>query len=412
MQAFRKWLSEGAKHGKYSGDAVEFKAAGDAKGNGVFIKSDKELKENDLALEVPLDLCLYVKFASEEDNQELNNAGVALPEHVVEHAVVLTLPSMELAMGLIHEMSKGEASFYAPYLAVLPRTFETIPLTWSVDELQLISRDINTTIVLARINDVCLTYCHLVQSPEMRKFVGTFENFLWAVCVVNSRQNPLPGKAGNVRKFALVPAFDMCNHDPSGVITTDFSWESKTFLCHAHKTFSAGQEFTIYYGPRPDLEFLLYSGFVCSPPGVNENSALILPFFIKGREYPDLAKIKQVLVKDVPGINPTAEPEFHLLQIGGDIKDRAIRLFARAAACTTREEAQSALKKKLASEPGEPIELEEKEKDFIRQTVTAQKHNYLQELTPAPGCRKEVVRVADELRKSDAEILDRVLRNL
>lgn len=413
LKAFQKWLETSSKKSKYTGDAIEFREAADSKGNGVFVKGDRGVQKEEVVLDVPLELCLFTKFVSDEESKETEGFGVTIPDFVLQNQIVSTLPAIELAMALIQESAKGEKSFFAPYLAIIPSYFDTMPLTWSIEELMLIARDMNCTVVLHRIADVCLMYCQLavMAKPWLREFVGTFQNFLWAVCVVHSRQNPLPSKSGTVSKLALVPAFDLCNHDPSGAITTDYSCVSKSFQCRAHKSFNGGEEFTIFYGPRPDLEFLLYSGFVCSPAGVNENSALILPFFIKGREFPELAKIKQVLVNGIPGINATTDPEVFLLQVGGVVKDTSIRYFARAAACKTKDEAQAALKKKLESK-SEVVELREPEKEYIRQTFQAIKEELERPLNPEASCRPAVVKAAEDLRRSDIAILDRIVNAL
>lgn len=53
----------------------------------------------------------------------------------------------------------------------------------------------------------------------------------------------------------------MCNH-VEGEITTDYDPVGKQCICYAAHSAAVGEEIRIYYGPRPNSELLLYSGFV------------------------------------------------------------------------------------------------------------------------------------------------------
>jgi len=87
----------------------------------------------------------------------------------------------------------------------------------------------------------------------------TYNEFIWAVSVVMSRQNQIPihGK----RELALIPAWDLCNHE-TGKITTFFDVELNALQCYAQRAFSQGDQIYIHYGNRPNSELFLYMGFV------------------------------------------------------------------------------------------------------------------------------------------------------
>ena len=53
----------------------------------------------------------------------------------------------------------------------------------------------------------------------------------------------------------------MANHDV-GEMSTDFDDEKDCTLCLAHKDFELGQEFTIFYGIRANIDLLVHNGFV------------------------------------------------------------------------------------------------------------------------------------------------------
>ncbi len=76
-----------------------------------------------------------------------------------------------------------------------------------------------------------------------------------------SRQNEIPSASLPTSSLALIPMWDFCNHS-SGHITTFFNVDIQTCDCYAQQDCSAGEEFTIFYGPRTNSELLLQQGFV------------------------------------------------------------------------------------------------------------------------------------------------------
>ena len=89
-----------------------------------------------------------------------------------------------------------------------------------------------------------------------------YRDFCWAVASVTTRQNkvPLKGDDGS-HDLALIPLWDMCNHT-EGEITTGYDPVARQCVCYAAHPVAAGEEICIYYGPRPNSELLLHSGFV------------------------------------------------------------------------------------------------------------------------------------------------------
>lgn len=89
-----------------------------------------------------------------------------------------------------------------------------------------------------------------------------YDDFIWAVSCVMSRQNEIPSKLGVATPtLALIPLWDLCNH-ASGHISTFYNVEQSTCDCYAQQDFRVGDEFTIFYGPRTNSELLLQQGFV------------------------------------------------------------------------------------------------------------------------------------------------------
>lgn len=102
-----------------------------------------------------------------------------------------------------------------------------------------------------------LTFFNTMKEVDINKF--TFEEFKWALSIVMSRQNQIPFEGKNL--FALIPAWDMCNHT-HGEITTFFVPEAQALDCYALKDTNVGEQLYIHYGPRSNAELFSYMGFV------------------------------------------------------------------------------------------------------------------------------------------------------
>jgi len=52
------------------------------------------------------------------------------------------------------------------------------------------------------------------------------------------------------------------NHEKGGEITTNYDFEKQVLESYAVRDFKKGEELKIFYGPRPNLELFMNSGFV------------------------------------------------------------------------------------------------------------------------------------------------------
>ena len=93
-------------------------------------------------------------------------------------------------------------------------------------------------------------------------YVGFFyDDFVWAVSTVMSRQNEIPLGERKKSALALIPLWDMSNHT-NGLVATDFNLETHSCECYATQFTKAGGEFRIFYGPRTNAELFVHQGFV------------------------------------------------------------------------------------------------------------------------------------------------------
>ena len=79
-----------------------------------------------------------------------------------------------------------------------------------------------------------------------------------------TRQNRVPlGGTSFEPEFglALIPLWDLINH-AEGEVTSTHDIAAKVTECTAMMDFAAGDQVFMFYGPRPNSELLLHSGFV------------------------------------------------------------------------------------------------------------------------------------------------------
>ena len=197
---------------------------------------------------------------------------------------------------------------------MLPKTFESLPLTWSPEELKCLKGTAVGVESLKRRLNCFAYYCYIhelvrrVQSELKRKKVRprqwpvffrksehfTFELFMWALCAVTTRQNNLAKSDNEPMMLSLVPVYDMCNHE-AGAYSTVYmpSDMGHELICGAMRDFEEGEEFRIYYGSRPNSELLIYSGFVMKP---GENSDDFVKFPQELPEDDPLFGIKKLIL--------------------------------------------------------------------------------------------------------------------
>ncbi|OQR76750.1 histone-lysine N-methyltransferase setd3-like [Tropilaelaps mercedesae] len=80
-----------------------------------------------------------------------------------------------------------------------------------------------------------------------------------------TRQNQVPSLTPGRMQAALIPLWDMCNHDTlrSG---TDYDVPSQQLVSFATRTYAKDEQVCIFYGNRGNGQFFLHNGFVPKSP--------------------------------------------------------------------------------------------------------------------------------------------------
>ncbi|CAI8011897.1 Actin-histidine N-methyltransferase [Geodia barretti] len=190
---------------------------------------------------------------------------------IARDRMLQVMPNVALALHLLNERYNPK-SFWKPYIDILPATF-SLPLWFDRSQLELLTGSPCLSDSLQHVRSVGKLYSHLHKllrahgdtSIYLYSVGFYYDDFVWAVSAVMSRQNEIPHERDETQsKLALIPLWDMCNHWP-GSISTDFDAELRTCDCFSPSAVRTGKELRIFYGARSNAELFLHQGFVYPP---------------------------------------------------------------------------------------------------------------------------------------------------
>ena len=172
-----------------------------------------------------------------------------------------TMPNVVLAVHLLIERN-SPASIWEPYINILPHSYSTV-LYFSPKQLEGLKGSPAMEDALKQYKFVARQYAYFYRlfANTMLKDYLTYDEYRWAVSTVMTRQNVVPLKEGPGECNALIPFWDMANHD-EGQVSTDYDIENHYSICYAQRKFTKGEQLTIFYGVRANCDLLIHNGFV------------------------------------------------------------------------------------------------------------------------------------------------------
>ncbi|RCH80486.1 hypothetical protein CU098_001171, partial [Rhizopus stolonifer] len=171
------------------------------------------------------------------------------------------------ALFLLLEKIKGEASFYWPYINILPKIIKTA-LFFDHHDLTFIQNTNLDSVIKERKNKLVAEYQGLLNKlpGTIDKSKVTWEEFLWSYCVFSSRSFPytlIDPDTESQSAQVLFPLADALNHKPNTKITWSRQGDSETgsLTFISGEVYHAGDEIFNNYGPKSNEELLLGYGF-------------------------------------------------------------------------------------------------------------------------------------------------------
>lgn len=300
LRAFEHWFESNAtssndNNNGNSNDKAELPVAvapvGDNEGNGLVAR--RAIAKGEPFLSVPYSMVLASHLG-------VGPTAVhhAAWQQVASDPLLQHFPSCMLALRLLGEASEGDRSFFQPYIAILPTHFN-VPMFYNVADFKYLEGTSLFEPAVKLLYNSIKQYCYFhallarmgTRSPiPLERF--TVGNYFWALGVVLTRQNEVVVTGAESSVMALIPGWDLCNHEASTAIATFSDPLARVITCHAIRDFAAHEQVRMFYGKRSNEHLLLYSGFV---DDANEYDSVQLELRLDEKHDP-LVKIRRLLI--------------------------------------------------------------------------------------------------------------------
>ncbi|GMF56704.1 unnamed protein product [Phytophthora fragariaefolia] len=264
---------------------LDIRYLGKIEGHGVFAK--QALASGQVTLRVPFKLTMNVESAAKSDLAPVIEKYPQIPDDEV------------LAMHLMYERSKGDESFFAPFIASMPTTFD-MPVFWTEAELNELTGTNVLLLTQLMKQHLARDFDNIHQAvvedfPDI--FVAlptlTIEDYMWAMSVIWSRAFGV--SKGGKYFHVLCPAMDMFNHDVNVRSPLDdfvsFDEEKQMMTHLVPENVAAGSALHISYGQYSNAKLLYSYGFVSC-----ENFRRGVDFWMKIPPTDPYFKLKQTVL--------------------------------------------------------------------------------------------------------------------
>lgn len=296
---FSRWISE---QSSAPGESAIFDrvyksdkntVCGDDREYALFTKVP--IKKDDKILSIDRKLMLSTETAMND---------IDLYDFIRNDAIASAMQNVILVLHLLNEYSRGERSFWYPYLSILPdKMLPVLRLDRKMLDHLLASSHIFEALKMIRAIARQYSYffgkLQATNLPLSRNL--TYNLYCWGVSMICSRQNEVPCADRKLSPasviHALIPVLDLCNHDRS---SNQAIYESNQSKLIAPSDLESDQEITINYGFRTSGDFFIHNGFV---PTVVPFDAmpLIVTLSKTDKLYPTKVKLLKILNMPVMG---------------------------------------------------------------------------------------------------------------
>jgi len=177
-----------------------------------------------------------------------------------------------LAAYLLSEKAKGKRSRWSAYIDILPEKFDTVPLFFDEDMMQMLRGSLVRQKIHDRRESLRIEFENLRQHvTEFRRF--THAEFVWARLVVITRIFGL--MIGKIKTDGLVPLADMLNHKRPRETKWSYENSQRGFVINALCNISSHSEVLDSYGRKCNSRFFVNYGFALESNDDNQASLTV-----------------------------------------------------------------------------------------------------------------------------------------
>jgi hypothetical protein len=215
------------------------------------VRSTSFLKKNTKVIKIPK--CLLMTTVAAKELEVCKNLP---PRQYHSHTW--------LALMLLTERDKGKDSFWYPYLQLLPRTFDNVPLFFSQAQKETLGQSFARDMI-----------DHTIKQLEMDFYYiqgWTLADYMWARVMVITRIFGI--SVDGEMTEAFVPLADMCNHTPRPNTSWGFDSTEDAFVMSCSRHISNQVEVTDSYGAKCNSRYFVNYGFTLKQNELNNQAVL------------------------------------------------------------------------------------------------------------------------------------------
>ncbi|KAF9170636.1 SET domain-containing protein 4 [Mortierella sp. AD010] len=260
----------------------------------------KDIKAGEVIVQVPESNLVTMKSLGAIYGSRIVRAKKKINSHMI------------IALHIALMMQDPERLGWLPYLRLLPKKFDTMPIRYPKELFDLlpphaqahvnrqrskIMADYNSTLEFLKVNN------------DLLKRPLEYEDYEWAWLVVNTRCIYLDAKKQDTAdNIALAPMLDFLNHTHDAKTEGFFCTKTKSYKIKTLLPYKKGEQVFINYGPHDNCFILVEYGFVT--PNNPFNYALVDNSFLQ---------------LSIPGESPSAKKDkMDLLTMSGYFCDYAL----------------------------------------------------------------------------------------
>ncbi|RIA90810.1 hypothetical protein C1645_693251, partial [Glomus cerebriforme] len=171
-----------------------------------------------------------------------------------------------IALYLILEYKKGSQSNICPYINMLPKDFDNMPLNYGKEIFDLLPHNVKVDIESqrAKFEHDFAAIKNFLKSHDVQSNRITRKDYLWGWLCVNTRCIYLETKNSDDVKdhIAIAPLLDFLNHTYEAKIKGEFNYVTQCYEVTTFTPYKKGNQVFINYGAHDNFFILMEYGFV------------------------------------------------------------------------------------------------------------------------------------------------------
>ncbi|CAB4401307.1 unnamed protein product [Rhizophagus irregularis] len=243
---FREWLKrEGFP--KTNLTLAEFQDTGRG------MMATRDIKAGEVIISVPKKFLITYRSLTNLLKGQLSRSPVKLSAHQF------------ISLYLILEYKKGSQSSIYPYINMLPKDFDNMPLNYNKELFNLLPHNVKVDVKSqrAKFEHDFAAINNFLKSQGIHSKI-TRKDYLWGWLCVNTRCIYLETKNSDDVKdrIAIAPLLDFLNHTYEAKIKGEFNYMTQCYEITTFVPYKRGDQVFINYGPHDNFFILMEYGFV------------------------------------------------------------------------------------------------------------------------------------------------------